>query len=323
MLLKGDMTQDLFQLQSARLAVSVLPSEGGRVASLRSLSSGLEFLTQSNHTAQPIPPSMDAKFQDGPCAGIEECLPTVGASGPETHGGPVPDHGDFWQLAWIVEEVTREQLRLQAQGFSRTLRFTKQLNLEDDTLRIRYKVENAGDMRQSFLYACHPLFAVDAGDQIILPREVRSLSLDYSLDNRLGRRGELITWPRCPAEPFLNLAKRRSAGTADMLYTPRLREGRCALYRSVYREMLVISFDPLVLPFLGLWLCYGGWPGGVGPQQYAVALEPTNCPNNSLASAQRDNVDILLEAGGVFSWEISFQVRETLGDMSQLQLDLP
>jgi galactose mutarotase-like enzyme len=251
---------------------------------------------------------MSARFQDGPCAGIEECLPTVGPSGSDTDGGPAPDHGDFWQLAWSVDKADAEQIRLHAQGFSRMLRFTKQMMLQDDRLRIRYSVENTGDVPQSFLYACHPLFAIDPGDRIFLPPEVHSLILDYSREGRLGTRGDSVAWPTSLAEPYMNVAKPRDAGTAEMLYTTRLREGNCAVYRALHRQMLLVSFDTSILPFLGIWLCYGGWPGGTCKQQYAVALEPTNSPHNTLADAQRKNVAILLEPCAVSSWEISFQI---------------
>jgi hypothetical protein len=101
-----------------------------------------------------------------------------------------------------------------------------------------------------------------------------------------------------------------------MLYTTRLREGRCAIYRSVHRQMLLITFDTSMLPFLGVWLCYGGWPGGMGMQQYAVALEPTTSPHNTLANAQRDGGAIPLDPGAVSSWEICFQIGEPESDLS-------
>ena len=125
------MNRDHLLLQNTSLSVTVRPREGGRVSSLRSLQTGLEFLTQAQRNISSKPPSMDASFRDGPCSGIEECLPTVGISGAETQGGPAPDHGDFWQLAWEVDSASATEARLHADGFSRTLRFTKQLILED------------------------------------------------------------------------------------------------------------------------------------------------------------------------------------------------
>jgi hypothetical protein len=38
-------------------------------------------------------------------------------------------------------------------------------------------------------------------------------------------------------------------------------------------------------PFLGLWLCYGGWPECHAQRQHCVAFEPCTAPVDSLATA--------------------------------------
>lgn len=296
-------------LQSDALSIEVLADEGGRIVSLKSLQSGMEFLTQS-HRRGPYPqPGFQTVFRDGPCAGIEECLPTVGACGPETDGGPAPDHGDFWQLNWNVTTVSSRHLHMVATGFSRTLRFTKQLSLDDDSVRIVYRVENVGSIVQSFLYACHPLFAVSAGDVIFLSDEVRELRLDYSRGNRIGSTGTTIAWPESESGVRLDIAGSPDSGTAEMFYTARLSQGCCGIYRSATGQRLDILFDPLRLPYLGVWLCYGGWPeGGPGPRQYAVALEPTTSGCNTLSKAQRNGSAVTLDPGRTFDWEIRFRI---------------
>jgi galactose mutarotase-like enzyme len=297
-------------LQNAELAVTVLPAEGGRIASLVSRRSGLEFLTQARVDRTPVAPSLKAAFRDGPCAGIEECLPTIGPCGEETEGGAAPDHGDFWQLGWDVTGTPdRAHLRLQATGFSRPLRFSKELSLEGSTLHIRYRVENLSSLPVSFLYACHPLFAVSEGDRVVLPEEIRQLELYYSLGDRLGAPGTAISWPRSVEGIDLDVAGARNAAIAEMLYTDRLQRGRCGLYRAAAGQGLILSFDAAQLPYLGLWLCYGGWPDpGVEPLQYAVALEPTFAPLNTLLGAQRANLSPVLAAGESQEWSIAFQI---------------
>lgn len=43
-----------------------------------------------------------------------------------------------------------------------------------------------------------------------------------------------------------------------------------------------MRFDVTQLPFLGLWMGYGGWPDDAfARNQYAVALEPTVAPLGS------------------------------------------
>ena len=298
-------------LKNSELSVEVLPAEGGRISSLKSLRSGTEFLTQSRRSGQYPKAGLDTRFQEGPCAGIEECLPTVGPSGPETVGGAAPDHGDFWQMPWQLLTASDTRISMSAVGFSRTLRFSKQLTLQHNTLRVAYTVENGGSTAQSFLYACHPLFAISAGDRVLLPREIEQLTLDYSRGERLGASGSIIPWPITRSGLHLDLTLGPEAGTAEMFYTPRLQEGLCGIYREASSQVLEVTFDTKRLPFLGLWLCYGGWPDDRNaPQQYAVALEPTTSPCNNLANAQRTNTAISLEAGESYDWEILFVVRE-------------
>jgi galactose mutarotase-like enzyme len=298
-------------LKNSELSVEVLPAEGGRISSFKSLHSSMEFLTQSRRGGRYPKAGLDTRFQDGPCAGIEECLPTVGPSGPETEGGAAPDHGDFWQLPWQLHAASGTHARMSAVGFSRTLRFTKRLTLDHNTLRVAYTVENAGSTAQSFLYACHPLFAVSAGDRVLLPSEIREVRLDYSKGDRLGASGSIVAWPATSSGVHLDIALGPEAGTAEMFYTPRLQEGLCGIYREASGQLLEVSFDSKRLPYLVLWLCYGGWPSdGKDPRQYAVALEPTTSPSNTLANAQRTNTAISLEAGEMYDWEILFTVKE-------------
>jgi len=104
-----------------------------------------------------------------------------------------------------------------------------------------------------------------------------------------------------------------------MFYSPRLQEGLCGISRGASAQVLEVSFDTDRLPFLGLWLCYGGWPSeGKEPRQYAVALEPTTSPCNNLANAQRTNTAISLKASGTYDWEILFTVREARALRSDL-----
>lgn len=312
-----------YSLQNAALSVEILPDEGGRISSLKSLCSGMEFLTQSQRGGSYFQPGFHAAFQDGPCAGIEECLPTVGACGSETDGGPVPDHGDFWQLRWNVSSVSSSHIHMYATGFSRTLRFSKRLSLNDDSVRIVYRVENIGPISQSFMYACHPLFAISVGDLIFLPSEVRELRVDYSRGNRLGSSDKMISWPESQTGIRLDIAGDPALGIAEMFYTGRLSQGRCGLYRSATGQLLDILFDPERLPYLGLWLCYGGWPDGASDtKQYAVALEPTTSGCNTLSEAEHSGSAIVLDVGKTFDWEVHFRIRDSEAPPSFAPLSL-
>lgn len=299
-------------LENEHLLVLVIPKEGGRVASLKSRSSGTEFLLQAQPNRPGIHPSMRAAFRDGSCAGIEECLPSVGPCDDATIGGPVPDHGDFWQLPWKLEEPPDPQsILLSATGFSRPLRFTRQISLAGRSLQINYTIENIGDEPTSFLYACHPLLAVEEGDRIILPDEVKTLQLRSSRNQRLGTAGQTVSWP---VTQNLDLSRVLAAttGVGDMLYTQRLRHGYCGLYRTSLQQGITLQFDIARLPYIGVWLCYGGWPeGGDELRQYAVALEPTTTPCSTLDEAQQSLQATMLLPGETLRWNILFEISES------------
>ncbi|HEV2577088.1 MAG TPA: aldose epimerase [Acidobacteriaceae bacterium] len=309
-----------YTLQNLDLRVLIKPAEGGRVASLKSVHTGVEFLAQSQHSTTPIQPGWDTKFQNGACAGIEECIPTIGACGEGMVGGPVPDHGDFWQIDWTVTDRSLTRLHLEAMGFSRPLFFQKEISLQGNRLNIGYRVTNLSKSEVPFLYACHPLFAIEEGDRVCLAQEVSSLSLYYSRESRLGRQGTHVSWPVTSLGVNLERVLPVQTGFAEMLYTDRLHTGRCGLYRNAAQQGLCLHFDPAVLPYLGLWLCYGGWPeSAVGPKQYAIALEPTFAPANTLSEAIDMGLAVRLPANESASWNIAFEISSPSLPLSQFR----
>lgn len=92
-----------------------------------------------------------------------------------------------------------------------------------------------------------------------------------------------------------------------MLYTKRLAPGWAAVYRATARQGTVVRFRTEELPYLGVWLCYGGWPDvGREPRQYAVALEPTVAPYRTLSEAEEQKVAKGLAPRDEFRFEIAF-----------------
>lgn len=295
-------------LENKFLRVTVYPEEGGRIASIRYKLSDTEFLLQAKNHGVPPMQGMAARFQDGACAGIEECLPSVGLCDDETSGGPVPDHGDFWQIPWTIQgDATPSYVCLTATGFSRPLHFEKKVWLQESALYSTCTVTNIGKDPHSFLYACHPLFAIDAGDVIVLPHEVKSLRLHSSKNDRLGHANVHIPWPHFLTND-LSRTLAAESGVAEMLYTDKLKTGRCGLYRARSRVGISLHFNPSCLPYVGLWLCYGGWPDDSSTKQYAIALEPTTSPHGSLKQALQCGDATLLGARKEAQWTIRFQL---------------
>jgi len=295
-------------LDNGQIRIVLLPREGGRVQSLYNLRSGIEFLMQARHARKQQRADVNARFQDGSCAGIEECIPSVASCGPSTEGGAVPDHGDFWQLGWNIEDsATTTHVALHAQGFSRPLLFRRAFDLRESSLTICYRLQNIGAQPLAFLYAAHPLLAVDAGDRILLPAQVKELQLDYSRGDRFTDTGKDIPWPICQGID-LSEVQPEAACTSELLRS-RMSEGWCGVYRAQHQEGIVVRFNTQELPFLALWICNGGWPDdGPAPYQYAVAPEPMFCPYSSLAEAQKADAAPVLLPSEERCWTIDFEI---------------
>ncbi|MDE1160903.1 MAG: aldose epimerase [Acidobacteriaceae bacterium] len=306
-------------LQNELASATIMPAQGGRVASLRSLLTGVEFLWQAPTPWSLRQPGEDANFAHGAAAGIEECLPTVARC--EAAGTPLPDHGDFWQLPWQVLAVSANAATLRAEGFSLPLAFEKTYTLRGAALCLESKITNIGAEDTSFLYAAHPLLAVDEGDRIVLPDECANLALFDSRHTRLGHKGTQLSWPQAALASGegvvdLSLIGAFDDDTAEMLYTPRLLHGVCGLYRSAYRQGISLYFSEDSLPWMGLWICCGGWPDDGSPRQYAFAPEPTSAPCGSLSQALAESSATVLSPGASFNFSLEFALSDSGIDLA-------
>ncbi len=284
-------------IQAGPCTVTVAPEFGGKIASIRI--DGKELL--QGPLAPLAPRTQTMSFDAGDASGWDECLPSVAACTVSTGSGQahIPDHGDLWRVAWKEQPSgNREQGKgnsysLQGECFTLPLVLARTVLLSENAagwrLELSYRLINTGASAVPWSWAAHPLFVAEAGDRIILPDSIRSLRLEGSGGNRLGKNGDTVDWPiaKLAAGGTTDLAVAQSAdsGIGDKLFAGPLapEENWCALERPSARLRIKVGFDPAASPYLGLWICYGGWPDGPGPKQTCVAMEPATAPVDSLA----------------------------------------
>src|ERR1700760_2306784 len=189
-------------LESGTLRVTVMPALGGKVASIQLLPQKEELLQKPLLPYAERTPYM--RFDASDASGWDECLPSVAACEVQTPSGTasVPDHGDFWQVAWQVESQSNNELTLFADGFSLPLRFRKTLHLAEGRLDTIYSVTNLAKHAVDYIWSVHPLFAVEQGDRIVLPPSVREVTVEGSAQNRLEAHGAKHAWPVAAAAKF-------------------------------------------------------------------------------------------------------------------------
>ncbi len=309
-------TEENVVIRAGDCTLTLMPALGGKISSLRVHDH--ELLQTPLHPYAPRTHSMG--FAEGDASGWDECLPSVSECSVVTESGEafVPDHGDLWRIPWQVLEETDDSATLRATCFSLPLQLTRSVILSQVTsgwrLQLLYSLTNLGQTAVPWAWAAHPLFTSEAGDLVILPSDVQNLRLEGSGGNRLGRNGDEVSWPiaalACDSADGstcdLSRAYPADTGLGDKLFTGVMQQGWCTLERPSVGLRLTVRFDPKVTPYLGLWLCYGGWPDEAGLKQVCVALEPSTAPVDSLAEA--GSWSRSLAPGETVNWPMTLEI---------------
>lgn len=313
-------------IRAGDCSVTILPSLGGKIASIRI---GEKELLQSP-LAPYGPRTRTMSFDAADASGWDECLPSVAACSVETEAGvaAVPDHGDLWRVQWKSKDQgsgnrdrlgldgSEDSVTLRGECFSLPLALERTLTLTETArswkLQLDYTLSNTGGFPAPWSWAAHPLFVAEAGDRIVLPASIEKMRLEGSGGGRLGKGGDTVGWPVATladgSRSDMSLAQAPQSGIGDKLFAGPLkaRENWCALERPGAGVAIRVRFDTAANPYLGLWICYGGWPERPGPKQVCVAMEPATAPVDSLALP--GPWSRVLPAGETFTWAMTVEI---------------
>lgn len=294
-------------LASAELELRCVPELGGRVFSLISGRTGREWLWRQPRVPALFHPADQRDFGTGTFAGLDECLPTIGACD-WLDGRELADHGEVWAQAWTVEEHTKDGLALVVGVPALGLRLARRIRLEGNLVRFDYTLENSAGVPAPALWAMHPLFALASGDRLELPAEESELQLGAERPAVGG------------AAPLISVAEKMPGVKLDELELPDRRNGflkcftrplpagraRAALVNPPGGDRLEVQWDTEANPYLGLWLTRGGFRGW-----HHVALEPTNAPHDRVDIAATDPAlapAVTLAPGARRNWWVEWRV---------------
>ncbi|HEY1577907.1 MAG TPA: hypothetical protein VGF82_12630 [Terracidiphilus sp.] len=308
-------------IRAGDCTVVLLPRFGGKIASIKV---GEHELLQAP-LAPVAPRTRTMGFDQSDASGWDECLPSVAECTVKTAAGEakIPDHGDLWIAEWEVQgSGVRDRgseggaVTLVAKCFSLPLEVERTVGLSETgtgwRLDVNYKLKNVGKYDVPWSWAAHPLYVAAQGDRIVLPKSVSSLRLEGSGGERLGKGGDTVAWPVAKlaggGTTDLSVAESPDSGIGDKLFAGPLSaaDNWCALERPSVGLRLRVRFDTAATPYLGLWICYGGWPERPGPKQVCVAMEPSTAPVDSLAV--NGPWSRLLAADATFAWPMEVEI---------------
>jgi galactose mutarotase-like enzyme len=292
-------------LRSAAIELVMIPQLGGRIISLKNLTTQREWLWHQNRPDWLWANGAGDNFGLSPQAGIDECIPSVASC--NFKGRQIPDHGEVWYRAWELDATALEQavlaskleLSLSPFNFSRSIRL-----MDDHSFVFEYELENRSTEAEPFIWCIHPLKNIQPGDRVILPQEVTSLRLDGGIGVPINR-GDLWQYP----EPFpgIRLDSCQVPGNGAELcvkgFAGPLTEGFAAIENQHTGDRLELFWDPQLVPYAGLWINRG--LGGF----HHVALEPcTGIPDSLAISAQEWNEVRTIKAGATLRWSLTVRI---------------
>ena len=298
-------------IENRYIRAVVLPDDGAKIVSLVRRNTGREFLLQPNPRQRSQFPHLGFEQH---AYGFDECFPTIApCEYPEGafRGVPLPDHGELWSGPWKYE-IGKGHLQVWSEPRCLPCIFRKRIRLDADSVLIEYEIESVSDQPFRYLWSAHPLLQIEPGCQIVLPPDVYSLLIGYSTGNHLGIPGTDCGWPiprvSQGGEINLSVIGNETARTAAKLFTPQLSEGFCAVYYPKTDESISYHFDVKQVPYVGIWVCQGGWPSS-GRGHFTAALEPCTGRHDSLAQAIEQNECSLLAPREKKRWELRVHIQ--------------
>ena len=148
-------------LEDQALRVTVLPEQGGKIASVYCKRSGRELLVQAPGTAYK---KLDGNmpYIEGECSGFDDMFPTVDPC--RMMEREYPDHGEICRKAWDWQ-ARPEGLQLTVCGGVFPYGISKTLSLENGRFCLRYSLSGEIDRFPS-LWAGHIMLNAAADDRV-------------------------------------------------------------------------------------------------------------------------------------------------------------
>ena len=183
-------------LRDASLQIVTIPALGGKIISVKDLTSGYEFMwRQPDRALTPAP--YDAVFTDYDISGWDECFPTINPApypAEPWQGTVIADHGEIWQQPWRWR-ADEGGVMMWVHGVRLPYHFERRLSLPSaGTLRVDYRAENLSPYSMPVLWSMHSFFNITPQTRILVP-EGAQIIMEASDGGHLGGFLAKHTWP--------------------------------------------------------------------------------------------------------------------------------
>jgi galactose mutarotase-like enzyme len=292
-------------MENELIRIGILPTKGADIIEFRYKPRDLDVLWHSSHPVCPpgqqIPTTArsDGAFLDYYHGGWQEVFPSAGAA-TIYRDSQLGVHGEVCLLPWdvkIVEDSSaRIEIKFTVETFRLPFRLERSMSLAagSSAVSLHERITNLGGTDVAYQWGHHPAFGapfLGSGCIIDLPRcEATVPEFAKDLKRRL---------PLGPTslDRVIDVLPMESQ-SEDVVTFSGFVEGWVAIRNPELGLAVGLSWDPSVFPFLWCWQAFGGcYRAPFFGRVYTLALEPFNCPPESLPSLADRNAARLLASG--------------------------
>lgn len=295
-------------VESGRLRVVMLPEYGGKMASLVDKATGREFLVQAQGSEYKKL-QYAGNYVAAECSGFDDMFPTIDTWAYDKYpwqGVEMPDHGEVCGLPWAYE-AAGEELHCWVYGVRFPYRLDKWLQFEaDDTLAIRYKVQNLSPFDLDCIWAAHVMINAEPGARISLPYpDGAGAVCVFSQDKAFAVPGMAMNWPKTNtvSQGVADISRTREDGgnTYKFYFNEPMHQGWCE-YAYPDGTALRLGVSEQV-KYLGVWINEGAFKG-----YNNIAFEPCTGTFDHPGAAIAHGQNSVLSGNGSYEWQLKFQI---------------
>jgi hypothetical protein len=298
-----------FTLENGALRASVIPSLGGRIWDLIDCTRERQWIWHRDDV-KLAPAQLGSSYDDVWAGGWEELFPNDAPGG--FGGRTLPDHGEWWVKDWDVADSSAgdtASLTLAAETEVIRARCRKEIRLDGSskTLQVSYRIESLEPEPFHFLFKQHLPIAITPRCRLSMPGG-RVVPVDPAFGTRVRDAAGFDWHQAAAASDGIDLSRipSRDSREREFVYVLDAPEGWCGVDDLERGATLRFSFDRDRVPFVWLFLSYGGWR-----DCYTAVLEPcTNFPKDLGEAVARGHTAVL-HPGEVWETRASVTLGQT------------
>ena len=290
-------------LENACLRAVIIPQLGGRVWELEDRIRGRQWIWHREDVPLQESP-MGAVYDDVWAGGWEELFPNDAPG--RFEGRELPDHGEWWTMRWTVADSSSgpaANVRLSAKSSVLKTSCLKEFRLANDaaTLSVHYYICSDELEPFHFLFKQHLAIRITPDCRLSMPGG-RVQAVDPFFGTLLPA-GDSFNWPFAGGGEQvvdLRVIPHPSSKAREFVYVRDLPQPWCGVEDARQGASICMDFDSRHLPFVWLFLTYGGWQN-----LYTAVLEPCSNLPKDLSEAVRLGQSARLEPGQEFETTVS------------------